>query len=129
MEIKRNYERGLHHLMMQRSHLFEIFLNLFSNAREAMHGKGTLEVSATQGEDFAVVVEVKDSGPGISPDKVERIFEAYFSTKEKGTGLGLAIARHNAEIYGGTLRAQSELGQGARFTLTLPVKSVMKFSK
>ncbi|MFN7139910.1 MAG: two-component system sensor histidine kinase NtrB [Limisphaerales bacterium] len=129
VEIKRSYDRGLHHLMMQRGHFFEILLNLFTNAREAMQGKGTLQVSARQGEDYSVIIEVKDSGPGIAADKIERIFEAYFSTKEKGTGLGLAIARHNAEIYGGTLWAQSELGQGARFILRLPVKSAMKFSK
>lgn len=129
VEIRRNYERGLHHLMMQRSHLFEILLNLFTNAREAMEGQGTLEITARHRPDYAVVVEVKDSGPGIPPDKIERIFEAYFSTKEKGTGLGLAISRHNAEIYGGTLRAESELGQGTRFILILPVKSVMKFNK
>jgi signal transduction histidine kinase len=129
VKIQRNYERNLHHLMMQRSHFFEIVLNLFANAREAMDGHGTLQISAKHGEDFAVIVEVKDSGPGIAPDKVERVFEAYFSTKEKGTGLGLAIARHNAEIYGGTLTAESALGQGATFTLKLPVKSVMKFSK
>jgi len=129
VEIHRDYERGLPHVMMQRPHLFEIFLNLFTNAREAMEGKGSLEVVARQGSDFTIVVEIRDSGPGIPPDKVERIFEAYFSTKEKGTGLGLAIARHNAEIYGGKLTVQSELGHGAHFTLTLPVKSVMKFSK
>lgn len=129
VQIKRSYERGLHHLMMQRSHLFEILLNLFTNAREAMHGEGTLHVTARQAEDYSVIIEVKDSGPGIPPDKIERIFEAYVSTKEKGTGLGLPIARHNAEIYGGTLLAESELGQGALFILTLPVKSVMKFSK
>ncbi|MBA4147205.1 MAG: hypothetical protein H0X66_03755 [Verrucomicrobia bacterium] len=129
VEIKRNYERGLHHLMMQRSHLFEILLNLLTNAREAMQGQGTLQISARQDPDYSIIVEVKDSGPGIPPDKVERIFEAYVSTKEKGTGLGLAISRHNAEIYGGTLQAESELGQGARFTLRLPVRSVMKFTK
>ncbi len=129
VEIRRDFERGLHHLMMQRSHLHDVLTNLFTNAREAMSGIGILHVSARQGEDYAVIITVKDSGPGISADKLERIFEAYFSTKEKGTGLGLAIARHNIDIYGGAIRVESELGQGATFTLTLPVKSVMKFSK
>jgi hypothetical protein len=54
---------------------------------------------------------------------MEQIFEAYFTTKEKGTGLGLSIVRHNVEHYGGTVRVDSALGQGAAFTVTFPAKS------
>ena len=129
VKIERDYADELPHLMMQRAHIFEILLNLLQNAREAMNGQGTIKVSVQHGRDYSVVITIQDSGPGIPPDKVERIFEAYFSTKEKGTGLGLAIARHNAEIYGGDLKAESELGNGARFILHFPVKTVMKFSK
>jgi signal transduction histidine kinase len=68
---------------------------------------------------------VRDNGPGVPPDKVERIFEAYFSTKEKGTGLGLSIVKHNAELYSGTVRLESELGKGSRFILTFPAKTVI----
>ena len=49
-------------------------------------------------------------------------FEAYYTTKEKGTGLGLAIVKHNVELYGGTVRVESELGKGAKFTLIFPAK-------
>ena len=65
-------------------------------------------------------ITVADDGPGIPPDKMERIFEAYFTTKEKGTGLGLAIVKHNAELYGGTVRVESVLGKGAKFTVSFP---------
>jgi len=60
---------------------------------------------------------VRDDGHGIPPDKIERVFEAYYTTKKGGTGLGLAIVRHNIELYGGTVRVESELGKGALFAL------------
>ena len=57
-------------------------------------------------------IVVSDDGPGIPPDKIEQIFEHYYTTKEKGTGLGLAIVKHNVELYAGTVRVESELGKG-----------------
>jgi signal transduction histidine kinase len=73
-----------------------------------------------------VEISVRDDGPGIAPDKIERIFEAYYTTKERGTGLGLAIVKHNVELYGGQVRVESELGKGAKFTLTFPAKTLLK---
>jgi signal transduction histidine kinase len=74
--------------------------------------------------DHSVGISICDDGPGISPDKLGRVFEAYYTTKEKGTGLGLAIVKHNAELYGGTVYVESKLGQGAEFILTFPVKTL-----
>jgi len=110
-------------LLMQRGHLSEILVNLLLNAREALDGRGKVVLSATCDAEQAVEIAVADDGPGIAPDKLGRVFEAYFTTKEKGTGLGLAIVKHNAELYGGTVRVESKLGQGAKFTVTLPAKS------
>jgi len=75
-----------------------------------------------------VEISVADDGPGIAPHLVERIFEAYYTTKTKGTGLGLAIVKHNVELYGGTVRVESVLGKGARFTLNFPAKTLMKWN-
>jgi signal transduction histidine kinase len=75
--------------------------------------------------DNSAVVTISDSGPGIPRDKIEKIFEAYYTTKQKGTGLGLAIVKHNIELYGGSVRVESELGKGARFTLVFPAKTAM----
>jgi signal transduction histidine kinase len=58
-----------------------------------------------------------------------KIFEAYFTSKEKGTGLGLAIVRHNVELYGGTVTAESTLGGGALFTITLPARALMRIRR
>jgi signal transduction histidine kinase len=129
VEIHRDYDDALPPLMMQRGHLSEIFSNILKNAREAMNDHGKLEIAAKHGPNYSVVVTIADSGPGIPKDKIEKIFESYFSTKEKGTGLGLAIVRHNVDIYGGKISVESELGKGARFTLQFSAKTLMKFSK
>ncbi len=126
VEVRCEFEPDLPVLLMQRAHLSEIFVNILQNAREALHGKGIVTVSAGYGADYSVVVTIADNGPGIARDKVEMVFESYFSTKEKGTGLGLAIAKHNAEMYGGQIRIESELGNGARFILQFPSKVLIK---
>jgi signal transduction histidine kinase len=113
-------------LLMQRGHLTEVLVNLLQNAREALGGRGNVFITTESNRDQTVEISVRDEGPGIPPDKIERIFEAYFTTKEKGTGLGLAIVKHNVELYGGTVRVESELGKGAKFTVIFPAKSLPK---
>lgn len=112
-------------MLMQRRHLSEVFVNLFQNAREAMENSGSLHVTGVVRADQAVQIIVADTGPGIPPEKLPRIFEAYFTTKQRGTGLGLAIVRNNVELYGGTITAESELGKGTRFTLVFPAKAAL----
>ena len=113
-------------LLMQRGHLSEILVNLLQNAREALGDSGNVVITAETQRDLTVVISVADDGPGVPPEKVSSIFEAYFTTKEKGTGLGLAIVKHNAELYGGTVRVESVLGRGATFIVTFPAKSLPK---
>jgi signal transduction histidine kinase len=110
---------------MQRGHLSEILINLLQNAREAIVGKGRIQVTAT-GEDQSVIISIADDGPGISKTKLDKIFQPYFTTKEKGTGLGLPIVKHNAELYGGTIRVESELGKGTRFIIQFPTRTITK---
>lgn len=127
--VHRDYAPALPPLMMQRSHLLEVFVNILQNAREAMNGKGHITISTRYGDDYSVIVKIADDGPGIPADKLPKIFEPYFTTKEKGTGLGLAIAKHNTEIYGGTVDVESEPGKGTQFTINLPAKTVMRIRK
>jgi len=128
IEIHREYGHGFPPLLMQRGHLSEILINLLKNAREAIGEKGNVFVTADCHHDYSVEISVRDDGPGIPPDKIERIFEAYYTTKENGTGLGLAIVKHNVELYGGQVRVESELGKGAKFILIFPAKALMKLS-
>jgi two-component system NtrC family sensor kinase len=100
--------------------LRQLLLNLVRNAREAMPGGGSLRVS-TRGLDGSVVVEVRDTGPGIAKERLQRIFDPFFTTKERGTGLGLAMAQEIAQEHGGVLACESEPGKGTAFSLKLPV--------
>jgi signal transduction histidine kinase len=129
IKIHRDYSPPFPPLLMQHSHLSEILVNLLHNAREALGGTGNIFVTARCRRDLAVEISVADDGPGIPPEKIVRIFEAYYTTKKKGSGLGLAIVKHNTELYGGTVRLESPsgesgLGSGAKFTLSFPAKAL-----
>jgi signal transduction histidine kinase len=103
---------------------------LLQNAREALDGMGgNIFIKARLLKDFSTEISFGDDGPGIPPDKRERIFEPYYTTKEKGTGLGLATVKHNVEIYGGQVRVESELGKGTRFILLFPPRALMRFDR
>ena len=104
-------------------------MNLLQNASEALGQKGNVFVTADCRRDYSIEISVRDDGPGVPPDKTGRVFEAYYTTKEKGTGLGLAIVKHNVELYGGTVRLQSKSGHGAAFILSFPAKALVKLSK
>ncbi|MFL5261408.1 MAG: ATP-binding protein [Anaeromyxobacteraceae bacterium] len=95
------------------------FLNLIRNSREAMPGGGRLLV-ATRARAGGVEAEVRDTGGGISPEALPRIFEPFYSTKEKGTGLGLAFAQQVVQEHGGAVRCESVGGEGTVFLVRLP---------
>jgi PAS domain S-box-containing protein len=104
--------------------LQQVFLNLFLNARDAMPKGGWLTL-VTRAEGASAVVEVADTGSGIPPDNLSRIYDPFFTTKEigKGTGLGLSITYGIVQEHGGSISCDSVVGQGTRFTLTLPLAS------
>jgi signal transduction histidine kinase len=129
VQIKRSYAAALPALLMQKRHLSDILVNLLQNAREAMNGHGQIEVGAAYGKNDSIAIRIGDSGPGIAPEKMDRIFEAYFTTRDKGTGLGLAIVKHNIEMYGGKVQVESMLGMGTLFTIEFPPRILMKLSK
>ncbi len=130
IRVHRDYEPNFPPLLMQRRHVSETFANLLQNAREALDGKeGNIFVKALCRSDYAIEVSIRDDGIGIPLDKQEKIFDAYYTTKEKGTGLGLATVKHNVELYGGTVTVQSELGKGARFILLFPARTLIKLAK
>ncbi len=100
-----------------------MFLNLFLNARDAMPKGGWLTI-VTRADDDGAVVEVADTGSGIPAEQLSRIYDPFFTTKEigKGTGLGLSITYGIVQEHGGTITCDSALGQGTRFTLSLPLR-------
>jgi signal transduction histidine kinase len=124
--VQRDYDVHLPSVVMQRGHLSQILVNLLLNAREATAGRGQVHVIARTRPDYSVEIAIRDDGPGIAPDKLERVFEAYYTTKVRGTGLGLAIVKHNVDLYGGSVWVESALGKGARFTLVFPAVTPIK---
>jgi len=106
------------------SQINQVFLNLVTNAAQAMEeGQGTLTLT-TRSENAGVAVEVADNGKGIPPDVLPKIFDPFFSTKEigKGTGLGLSISYKIVEQHGGRITVESQPGTGTKFTVWLPLK-------
>jgi two-component system nitrogen regulation sensor histidine kinase NtrY len=95
--------------------------NLVLNAMDAMPQGGTLTLR-TRSEDSRVLIEIADSGSGLTPEECERIFTPYYTSKQHGTGLGLAIVQSVVSDHGGRVRVQSELGRGTTFVIELPKK-------
>jgi signal transduction histidine kinase len=129
IKVHKDYDQALPALLMQKRHFSGVLVNILQNAREAMRGRGEISVSAGYGASDSVRITIADTGPGIPPDMIDKIFEAYFTTREKGTGLGLAIVKHNTEMYGGAVQVESELGKGTRFVLEFPARILMRLSK
>jgi len=102
--------------------LQQVFLNLFLNARDAMSAGGSLEVR-TWLEAARVRIEVADTGHGIAPENIHRIYDPFFTTKaaRKGTGLGLSVTYGIIQEHGGSIEVSNRPGGGARFRLELPL--------
>jgi signal transduction histidine kinase len=100
----------------------EVFLNLLTNAVDAMPGGGSLRIG-TDLEKDAMLLRIADSGTGIPAEDRERIFEPFFTTKEpgKGSGLGLAVCRQIVQAHRGTIEATETPGGGATFEIRLPL--------
>ena len=125
VKVVRQIANELPNVLGDRSQLMQVLVNLTNNAIEAMApGGGMLTLSAyvnDEAEPHMVVVEVADSGPGIAAERLEGIWEAFYTTKTEGTGLGLSIVRALvAEQPGAQIRVRSTVGVGTVFSLTFP---------
>jgi two-component system, NtrC family, sensor kinase len=110
-------------LLLSTSKLQQVLLNILNNAVDAMDGKGGTVKVAIRRAGTKVRIAITDSGSGIAPEHLPRIFEPFFTTKPvgKGTGLGLAVCYGLVQQMNGVLTAESKVGVGSTFTLTLPV--------
>jgi signal transduction histidine kinase len=109
---------------VDRDQVRTVLVNLFLNALDAMPQGGRLDVALTAGADGGVRLTVADTGTGIPPEMVGRLFTPFASNKPTGTGLGLSISRRILEEHGGTLTAANHPEGGACFTILLPANSV-----
>jgi PAS domain S-box-containing protein len=125
VSVKMRLSEGLTHILGDRVQLQQVILNLIMNAIEAMsevtEGPRELLISTREAESGGVLVAVSDSGPGLPPASLARIFEAFYTTKSSGLGMGLSICRSIVEAHGGRLWATSNEPRGAVFCMMLPI--------
>lgn len=102
----------------------QVFSNLIGNALKFTPAGGSITVGAEPGAHAAVAFWVEDSGPGLAPDELPRVFDRFWQARQQGShgiGLGLSIAKGLTEAHGGEIRVESGLGRGCRFTFTIPL--------
>jgi len=117
-------DESIPEVMFDENQLHMVLINLIKNGAESLiDTEGFVSISTHDlPEEGKVLIEVSDTGPGIPPDKMDKIFTPYYTTKEGGTGLGLAIVQSVINDHGGKVWAQSEGGQGTTFFITLNTK-------
>jgi signal transduction histidine kinase len=109
--------------MADRVQLQQVLMNLMLNGIEAItDGAGELTIRSQSAEDGLLLISVSDTGVGIPSEKLDQIFNAFYTTKPQGTGMGLAISRSIIEAHGGRLWATANVERGATFHFTLPAE-------
>jgi len=125
VSLRTRFGDGLPLILGDRIQLQQVILNLMINAIEAMNevsdAPRELLISSATDDSQSVLVEVRDSGPGLNPDSLDRLFHAFYTTKPHGMGMGLAISRSIVEAHGGRLWATANVPHGAIFQFTLPI--------
>jgi len=124
IEIVTKLKENIPTILGDPSGLRQVFMNLLLNACHAIKDGGLVEISTTHSaKDRAIYVQVRDTGYGISPDVIDRIWDPFFTTKEvgDGVGLGLALSYNIVKRHGGEIRVESRVGKGAKFTVMLPL--------
>jgi PAS domain S-box-containing protein len=119
VRVRLEFPQDIPPVLASYDQLAQVFLNLVINAVEAMPDGGELTISAQRVED-RLEVAIADSGPGLPSQALDKLFEAFHTTKTKGLGLGLAISHSIVEQHGGTITVANAPGGGAVFTVTLP---------
>ncbi len=124
IRLEVDLSKQLPETLIDENQMEQIFVNLLLNAIQAIEEEGTVTIRSHVSPDHkTVVIEISDTGCGISPENMSKIFEPFFSTKAKGTGLGLAVTYGIVQKHGGHIYAFSQPKQGARFVVELPIRS------
>ena len=120
-EIRKAYRHPLPGVLADAPMLYQSFLNLFINAMQSMPDGGRIDVGV-RAENGRVRIEIEDEGQGVPQELLDKIWDPFFTTKDKGTGLGLGIVRNIIESHGGVVRISNRDPRGARVTIELPVE-------
>jgi signal transduction histidine kinase len=126
IQVRSELTGGISAIQGNPGRLQQVFLNLFLNAKDAMPGGGALNVATTNGD--MVSVRVSDTGSGIAPEHIQRIYDPFFTTKtapregqKRGTGLGLSVTYGIIQEHAGKIRVESNPGSGTTFALDFPL--------
>lgn len=120
IKVKKLFAKGLPKIKGDSHQLQEVFLNLLINAYQAMPEGGVLTIKTSNISDEWALVEISDTGCGITPEGLKNIFMPFFSTKKEGTGLGLSISYNIVKNHNGSIVVESQVGKGTIFTLKFP---------
>jgi two-component system NtrC family sensor kinase len=122
IKITTNFALSLPKIRASKNQLRQVFLNLVSNARDAMPKGGTLSVE-TSSADENIEIKIADTGVGIKDEHINKIFDSFFTTKDsvKGVGLGLSVCYGFIKDHGGDVQVQSQVGTGTTFEITFPI--------
>jgi two-component system NtrC family sensor kinase len=123
IEIVRSYCREEVFILADKTQLGQVFLNLINNAIDAIEGRGRITITTTLQWDDRVKIDIEDTGRGMTPEQLQKIFMPFYTTKQvgKGTGLGLSISYAIIKSLAGEISVTSTLGRGSTFSITLPV--------
>jgi two-component system NtrC family sensor kinase len=124
IQVETTFDPGIPEIMASTNQMRQVMLNIIKNAKEAMPKGGTLLVRTSK-EDNRILIHIQDTGIGIPEEIRAKIFEAFFTTKQKvkGVGLGLSVCYGIIKDHGGEIRVESEEGKGTTFVISLPIDS------
>ncbi len=120
IEFEKNFHENISKTFLDRIRFEQILTNLITNALDAMENGGILTIETSQ-KNNKINIQIKDTGSGIEPNNIDKIFHPLFTTKAKGFGLGLAIVKRYVETHNGILSVKSKLGEGTNFQLKFPI--------
>jgi signal transduction histidine kinase len=126
IRLTKSFDPLLPPIRARADQLRQVFLNLVLNAQQAISSDGEIHVSTARYEQAlqpSILVQLSDSGVGIAPDDLARIFDPFFSTGKKGTGLGLWVTQDIVRQHGGRIEVSSDVGRGTVFSIVLQVHS------
>jgi len=120
IRLEKNYQAAHRHVLIDANLMGQVFVNLFLNAKDAMGPGGQLRIHTASGEK-SIAVEIADTGKGIPPEHLEKIYDPFFTTKTDGIGLGLAVVARILEQHQAQITAESKVGRGTKFIIALPL--------
>jgi signal transduction histidine kinase len=118
--IKKNYAALQPEVMIDANQIVQVCINLFLNAKEAMGKGGLLTISTISRED-SLEIQIEDTGEGIAPENLKKIYDPFFTTRTKGIGLGLAVVSRILEQHHAPIFVESQTGAGTKFTIKFPL--------